>query len=90
MNYIRDQLVYSKFVEALNRKQPLSLDKSVMNSLPMQSDLRLSESTEEQHIVINSKSVACNVTDNQFGRQIFEPAVYSSEVSSQTKAKHGE
>jgi len=56
--------VYSKFVEALNRQQPLSVDKSVVNSLHMQSDLILSESTEEQRTVINSQSAACNVTKN--------------------------
>jgi len=63
---LRDRVVYSKFVEVLNRQQPLSVDKSVMNSLPIQSDLRLSESAEEQHTVINSQSAACNVTDRQF------------------------
>jgi len=83
---LRDRVVYSKFVEALNRQQPLSVDKSVMNSLPIQSDLRLSESAEEQHTVINSQSAACNVTDRQFSRQIFEP-VYNSEGASQTTTK---
>jgi len=83
---LRDRVVYSKFVEALNRQQPLSVDKSVVNSLPMQSDLKLSENAEEQHTVVNSQSAACNVTDRQFSRQILEP-VYRSEGASQTTAK---
>ena len=75
------RMVYSKFVEGLNREQPLSVNTSTVNSLPMQSDSGMSDRAKEQSTVSHMQRAACNMTEKQFGMQLPEPEYRSGGVS---------
>ena len=78
---LSDRMVYSKFVEGLNREQPLSVNTSIVNSLPMQSDSGMSDKVEEQSTVPHMQKATCNMTEKQFGVQLPEPEYRSGGVS---------